>query len=253
MNRGAEAGEIAIAARPAGILRALWGCAGTILSVLYTIVLAPVAALVAFIDHGHLTGHVCRLWARLILLTCGVHAEIEGLENLDGLENYVLVSNHQSLFDILAVIRLLPLNIRFVAKKELAKIPLIGFTMRKAHHIVIDRRGGGQAIRRALEVVRYGYSICVFAEGTRHSDNRVHEFNDGAAWLAIATHLPCVPMAISGTAALMPRGAKLVVPGCRIRIRLGKPIEPCGLRSAGRAELTRQLEERVRELFTPAL
>ena len=161
-----------------------------------------------------------------------------------------MVSNHQSLFDILAVIWKIPGEVRFVAKKEILKLPVLGFILHKSENVVIDREAGGRAIRRAIQVVRHGYSICVFAEGHRYSDNQVHEFNDGAASLAILAKIPCVPMAISGTASMMPRGARFVVPGRRMRIRIGAPIATVGLKSADRAALTSQLEERVRAAFT---
>jgi 1-acyl-sn-glycerol-3-phosphate acyltransferase len=77
----------------------------------------------------------------------------------------------------------------------------------------------------------------------------VHEFSDGAAWLAIATRMPCVPMAISGTAALMPRGARFVLPARCIRMSFGAPIATAGMKSAERAELTRKLEDEVRSAF----
>ena len=160
-----------------------------------------------------------------------------------------MVSNHQSLFDILLTILKIPGEVRFVAKKEILKLPVLGFILHKSENIVIDREAGGKAIRRAIEVVRHGYSICVFAEGHRYSDNRVHEFSDGAAWLAILNKLPCVPMAISGTSTLMPRGAKFVVPGRRIRMKIGTPIPTAGMKSADRFELTRRLEAAVRANF----
>src|SRR5207245_9009834 len=101
--------------------------------------------------------------------------------------------------DSVAFLLLIPREIRFLAKRELKKIPILGFTLERSENIVIDRASGGKTIRRALAVVSHGYSICVFAEGHRFSDDSVHEFNDGAAWLAIATKLPCVPLAIRGT------------------------------------------------------
>ena len=232
-------------ARP-GILLRLWGVAATILSVLYTAILIFPATLGAFFAHGHAASPVIRIWAWLALRTCGVRVELEGFENLDGLDAFVLVSNHQSIADILLGYLYIPRETRFVAKRELRKVPLIGFAMERAENIVIDRQSGGQTIRRALEVVRHGYSICVFAEGHRYSDNRVHEFNDGGAWLAIKTGLPCVPMTISGTLAIMPRGARFVIPGRRVRITLGKPIPTAGLKSADRTALTRELEQEVR-------
>ena len=69
---------------------------------------------------------------------------------------------------------------RFVAKKELLKIPIVGYAMQRGGHIIIDRESGGKAIRKAIQIIRSGLDVCVFAEGHRFNDNRVHEFNDGA-------------------------------------------------------------------------
>jgi 1-acyl-sn-glycerol-3-phosphate acyltransferase len=247
MNDHAEASEILSQPR-IGIVRRLWGVIATVLSVLYTAILLILAAIVAPFAHGHHVSPLMRLWGRMISRTCGIKVEIDGLENLDGLGSFVLVSNHQSLFDIIAICHCIPREIRFVAKREIRKVPILGYVLARSENIVIDRQNGGKAIRRAFEVVRHGYSICAFAEGHRYSDNRVHGFNDGAAWLAIATHLPCVPMAICGTAALMPRGSKFVIPGRRMLMRLGKPIATAGLKSADRERLTRQMEDAVRAL-----
>ena len=249
MDETPSATEIAITPK-VGLIRWLWGVAATILSLLHTVIFSIPSAIGSFFSNGHAATPIIRAWSWCIIRTCGIRIEIEGLENLRGLGPCVIVCNHQSLFDILATILMIPGELRFVAKKEIQKIPLIGFILHKSGNIVIDREAGGKAIRRALEVVRNGYSICVFAEGHRFSDNRVHEFSDGAAWLAILTKLPCVPMAISGTSAMMPRGAKFVVPGRRMRMTVGTPIATAGLKSADRAELTRKLEAAVRASFT---
>jgi len=248
MDENASATELAIP--KIGPVRWLWGVIATILALLYTVIFSFPSALASFFDNGHAATPIIRAWSWFIIHTCGIRIEMEGLENLRGIGPCVIVSNHQSLFDILASILKLPGEVRFVAKKEILKLPILGFILHKSENIVIDREAGGKAIRRARDVVRHGYSICVFAEGHRYSDNRVHEFSDGAAWLAIMNKLPCVPMAISGTAAMMPRGAKFVVPGRRMRMKLGTPIPTAGLRSADRAELTRQLEAAVRASFT---
>jgi 1-acyl-sn-glycerol-3-phosphate acyltransferase len=248
----ADASDQNVAPRP-GLLNRLWGAIAVALCVLYTAVLSIPAALSAPFFDGHSVSHIGRLWGWLIIRTCGLRVEIEGLENLQGLGPFVMVSNHQSMFDIFAILAFIPGETRFVAKKELRRVPLVGYAMGRSGHIFIDRERGGNAIRRAIQVSRLGYNLCVFAEGTRFSDNQVHEFSDGAAWIAIATRLPCVPVAISGSAAIFPRGARAVVPGRRIRIRLGKPIETENLRSADRLALTHQLEAAVRATFTAAL
>lgn len=248
MDRETAVAPVRSAVRPSQINRA-WGVAATILSVLYTAILIPFAMVASLIEGGHRCTWIFRTWAWLIVRTCGITVEIEGLEHLDGLASFVLVSNHKSLFDIIAVFDAVPREMRFVAKREIEKVPGIGFILERSQNIVIDRAGGGRTIRRALAVARYGYSICVFAEGHRFADDEVHEFNEGAAWLAIATRLPCVPMAIRGTMALMPRGSMFVSPGRRIRLVLGRPIATDGLKSADRNELTRRLEAEVRAAF----
>jgi 1-acyl-sn-glycerol-3-phosphate acyltransferase len=129
------------------------------------------------------------------------------------------------------------------------KIPLVGYALKHGGHVIIDRQGGGKEIRRAIEIVRKGFSLCVFAEGHRYSDNRVHEFEDGAAWLAALTKLPAVPMAVSGSGAFFPRLSKVVVPGGKMRMTIGTPIPTAQLKSGDRGELTRKLEQAVRALF----
>jgi 1-acyl-sn-glycerol-3-phosphate acyltransferase len=230
----------------------LWGIIATLLALLYTVVLTWPATLVSLFADGHLCSPIFRIWAWMIFRTFAVSVELAGMENLEGLDCFVLVSNHQSLFDIPAVLLLIPREIRFLAKREIKKLPLIGFMLERSENILIDRASGGKAIRRALSAVDHGYSICVFAEGHRFSDNQVHEFNEGAAWLAIVTKLPCVPMAISGTFDLMPPGAKFGLPRRRIRLALLPPIYTRELKGTDRAQLTEQLQAEVSAAFRAA-
>jgi 1-acyl-sn-glycerol-3-phosphate acyltransferase len=236
---------------PQSLLRRAWGVTATVLAVLYTLPLAILAALAAMLGSVAgvtWTGHV---WGKLIIRTAGVKVNLEGLENLHDVGAFVLVANHQSMFDILAVLAYFPRPVRFVAKKELLKIPIFGFALHRGNHIVIDREQGGQAIRKAVEVAKSGLCIVFFAEGRRFSDNQVHRFNPGAAWLALLTKLPCVPMAIADSAGIMPRGAKFVAPGRTMRMIVGAPIRTDALQPSDRKQLTRQLEQAVRDLLSP--
>lgn len=253
MSEQAQASGVAAASPPAGLVKLVWGALATMLSIVWTALIAPVAALAAPFFNGHLVSHLGRWWAWLIIKTCGVKVECQGFENLAGLDSYIVVSNHQSFFDIFASVAYLPCELRFVAKKELLKIPLFGYALRRSNHVVVDREHGGHAIRRALEISRMGYCIFVLAEGHRFSDNQVHDFKEGAAWLAIHTKLPCVPLSVSGTAAFFPRGARVIVPGGRMRLTVGKPLRTEELKPSDRAALTRQLEQAVRANFVTAL
>jgi len=238
------------ASAPRGIFNLAWGIVATVLSVLWTAVCAIAAAIAATMRKQHAVTVITRAWARGIIGLCGIKVQIEGLENLADLRSYVLVANHQSFFDIFACAAFMPGEPRFVAKKELLKIPVIGYAMQRGGHIIIDRDAGGREIRKAIKIIRSGLDVCVFAEGHRYNDNRVHDFEDGAAWLAILSGLPAVPMSISGSGVFFPRGAKVVTPGCAMRMMIGKPMATDAMRSADRAELTRRLEEAVRATFT---
>jgi 1-acyl-sn-glycerol-3-phosphate acyltransferase len=238
------------AAAPRGFFNVVWGVVATFLSVLWTAVCATGAAIAGTMGKMHGVTVVSRAWGRGIIRVCGIKVEIEGLENLAGLKSFILVSNHQSFFDTFAIAGFIPGEPRFVAKKELLKIPIVGYAMRRGGHILIDRDAGGQSIRKAIQVIRSGLDVCVYAEGHRYNDGRVHDFEDGAAWLAILSKLPAVPMSISGSGRFYPRGAMIVTPGLTMRITIGKPIPTEGMRSADRTGLTHRLEEAVRSTFT---
>jgi 1-acyl-sn-glycerol-3-phosphate acyltransferase len=238
------------AAAPRGFFNLVWGVIATLLSVLWTAICGIGAAIAAMLGKPHAVTVITRAWGRGIIAVSGIKVQIEGLENLAGLKSYVLVANHQSFFDIFASAAFMPGDPRFVAKKELLKIPVIGFAMERGGHILIDRESGGKAIRKAIQVIRGGLDVCIFAEGHRYNDNCVHDFEDGAAWLAILSKLPAVPMSISGSGRFYPRGAMIVTPGLTMRMIIGKPIPTENMRSADRTELTHRLEEAVRATFT---
>jgi 1-acyl-sn-glycerol-3-phosphate acyltransferase len=252
MANGAETVSLG-AVSPVRLFRAAWGAVATLACVLMTGIMGIPTAVIARLGYWRTVTFLSTVWARALLFFCGVRLEIVGSENLQGIGHYVLVCNHQSFFDIFAIAAYMPGPMRFVAKKELMKIPVVGYAMKHGGHVIIDRQAGGKEIRKAIEVVRKGYNLGVFAEGHRYSDNRVHEFEDGAAWLAALTKLPVVPMAISGSGAIFPRGAKIVVPGGRIRMTIGEPIPTANLKSSDRSELTHKLEEAVRAMFVEEL
>ena len=226
--------------------RIAWGAIATLLSVLYTAILAPFAIAAVSARRHRIVARLVRIWSWLIVRTCAVKVRFEGLENLAGFKSCVLVANHQSFFDVFAMLAYFPVEVLFVAKKELLKIPAVGYTLARSEHIVIDRDNGGRSIRRAVEALRDGWIVTIFPEGERFNDGDVHAFDDGAAWLAILGQRPVVPMAITGSGRVFPKKALMVMPGGEIRYRIGRPIPTQGLHSADRAELTRRLEDEIR-------
>jgi 1-acyl-sn-glycerol-3-phosphate acyltransferase len=125
---------------------------------------------------------LAKFWTRSILFSAGVKLVIEGLEKVDKNKNYIFIGNHQSHFDVMAVFSVLPLKARFMAKKELYKIPLFGWALAATGTIKIDRSNREKSIvsmNNALERIKQGVSIAIFAEGTRSEDGSIKEFKKG--------------------------------------------------------------------------
>lgn len=169
---------------------------------------------------------IARPWARSILWVCGVKALVKGLENLDPGVPRIYLSNHQSYFDIFALLAHLPLHFKFVMKKELMKVPLLGPTMRKAGYIGIDREDPRQAIKgmnAAAERVKKGASILLFPEGTRSLDGRLQEFRPGGFHLALKAGCDVVPIVILNSRFIVPKGSLRISKGT-ISLNIGRPI-----------------------------
>ena len=172
-----------------------------------------------------------REYARDLLRINRVVVRVEGLERLEGAGACVYVANHQSWLDILAVLDVLPGSLRFVAKKELGRVPLFGRALRASGHIEIDRRNLDSAVgayQAAAEAIRGGLSAIVFAEGTRSRDGRLMAFKKGPFVLAIVAQVPIVPVAILGSHAALPKGSVRPRP-VPITVRVGAPIPTAGL------------------------
>jgi 1-acyl-sn-glycerol-3-phosphate acyltransferase len=194
-----------------------------------------------------------RIWSRWILTACGIHVDVEGLERVDRKRPYVIISNHLSNFDVFATLAALPLNIHFVAKKELLKLPFLGQALALSDHIVIDRSNPEEAVARinarVASQINRGFCILFYAEGTRSPDGKVHAFKKGGVTLAIRTGLPVVPMSVSGTRKFLPKGHIVIRPGGRVRIVLDTPIETKKVPLKRRDELNERVRATVIKNF----
>lgn len=169
---------------------------------------------------------VQKWWSPVLLWAGGAKLEVQGLENLDPKQSYIFVSNHQSTIDIPTLFISLPYDTRFVAKKALKYVPMLGWYMWAAKFVFVDRANHREAVRsldEAGEQIRGGISIIVFPEGTRSDDMRVHPFKKGPFALAMKARVPVVPVAIEGSGKLMPKNSWQITPG-PITVRVGKPI-----------------------------
>lgn len=163
---------------------------------------------------------------------------------------YVVVSNHQSLLDIVLLSRL-PREMKWVGKEELFRIPWIGWMLRLTGDIAVrrgDAESGGEAIARAKDYLAHGMSVMIFPEGTRSRDARLLPFKKGAFRLAIEAGVPVLPVAVSGTAAGLKKGGMAVAP-CDAVARLLAPVPTAGLTQADATAL----RDRVRAAMVAVL
>ena len=164
---------------------------------------------------GRLFHAIAKLWARTVLLTSGVKVHVRGIEKIRSDRNYVYVSNHASMFDIPAILASVPDQIRIVYKKELEVIPIFGWGLKWGSYIGIDRGRGPKAMRsieEAIEKIRNGASVLLYAEGTRTRDGKLQPFKRGAFNIAVRAGIPVVPLTINGTFPILPKGSIVIRP-----------------------------------------
>jgi 1-acyl-sn-glycerol-3-phosphate acyltransferase len=186
------------------------------------------------------------VWAKVFCILSLVKVSVRGRENIDKRTSYVFVANHQGAYDIFSVYGYLGHNFKWMMKKSLRKIMLVGYTCQKCGHIFVDR-SSPTAIRRTIETaekrLRDGMSLVVFPEGARTFTGKMGPFKKGAYQLALEFHLPLVPVTIDGSFGIMPRTRYVPRPG-RIVLTIHKPIAPPA-DEADRAEVIEQTRQSI--------
>jgi 1-acyl-sn-glycerol-3-phosphate acyltransferase len=231
------------------VIRALLS---TISFVAATIVGSLTALIFGAIDKtGDLVLALARLWSRVVLGAPGVKLEVKMHVPLEPGRPYVFMPNHASMVDIWVVFVAIPASFRFIAKKQLAQIPLFGWAMAAGRFIFIDRQNAASA-RRSMEEaarrIRAGQSVVIFPEGTRTRDGRLLPFKKGGFHLAMESGADIVPVAIHGSREVMPRGAALIRAGT-VRLEVGEPIPTAGLKNGDRDALIAKVRGRVAEML----
>jgi 1-acyl-sn-glycerol-3-phosphate acyltransferase len=195
---------------------------------------------------------VARIWAWLNVKLCDTRVTVRGLEHLDPTRSYVFMSNHRSNLDVLALVGALwDFQLRWVAKEELFHIPLFGWGLRATKQIRVNRADHAQALASLAEAkqrMRDGVSVVFFPEGTRGTGTML-PFKKGGFVFALDTGAPLVPIAITGTEHLLPRGTWTVRRGGEVRVTICPPIPTATRlredRDALLAEVRRVIASRV--------
>jgi len=167
-------------------------------------------------------------WGRTIIRWSSIwKLVVTGREHLQKGKHYIIVANHQSLLDILAVCAALPVNFKFLAKRELFQIPFMGWGMAAAGYIPVDRashRSGREAMLRIARVLNLGVSVLLFPEGTRSPDGKIHAFKMGAFKLARDNKVEILPVVVDGTGQALPKKSWLIKKKSVFIVSIGKPV-----------------------------
>ncbi len=178
-------------------------------------------------------------WARVILKVCGVKASADGLENIPKGRPLIFMVNHVSYFDIFALLALLPVDFRFIVKQELMRVPILGYAMKNAGYIGIERKDPRKALKsmhEAAERIRQGASVLIFPEGTRSPDGTLQSFKPGGFHLTLRSGCDIIPVTIIGSRDIVPKGSWRINKGS-IRLIVGQPIPVQGYTKRKMGEL----------------
>jgi 1-acyl-sn-glycerol-3-phosphate acyltransferase len=194
---------------------------------------------------------IARKWAQSGLKMNGSKIVVSGTENVPKTGGVLFVANHQSNFDIPILIGHVPRDKGFIAKLELLKVPTFRRWMKYIGCIFIDRKDPRQsltAINEAAERLKAGHSIVIFPEGTRSADGTVGPFKAGGLRLAIKAGVPIVPVAISGSKNIMPKGTS-IIRSAKVNVIISPPLLPDVFKEMD----SNQISEKVRNIIISKL
>jgi len=222
------------------------------LVVILTLLFSSLTVIFSILVNPHFASRAFGVrWARWLGRLTPISVTIEGGENADRERSYVVVSNHQSMYDILVVYGWLALDLKWVIKQELRKVPGMGIGCEKAGHIFVDRKNPKRAriaLEEALERLGGGIGILFFVEGTRSTDGRLLPFKKGAFRTAIEQRLPILPITLLGTRDILPNSTVSLFPGSARMV-----IHPCIETSDKDASGVDQLMIASRKAITSAM
>jgi 1-acyl-sn-glycerol-3-phosphate acyltransferase len=196
---------------------------------------------------SRLSFHCGTVWAWLLCKANFTRVTLDGREHMTPGQSYIIMSNHQSHFDVLAFYGHFLRQFRWVMKQELRKVPGLGAGCAAVGHIFIDRSSPAAAIaslRAARPLLKGGISMMVFPEGTRRTDGRMQPFKKGGFMTALELGLPILPVSISGSRHVLPNQTLRLLPGT-IRIRIHAPIDPAAYGLERRDQLMADVRDRI--------
>jgi 1-acyl-sn-glycerol-3-phosphate acyltransferase len=224
-----------------------WICIATL------VLFFPITVSALLSSTGNLPFTLSRIWARTVLLATGTRTVIRGREKIRKGQSYIIISNHQSHFDILALVTSLRIQFRWVIKRELLKIPLFGYALYASRNIFIDRSDREQSMKSihdGMDRLPPGAGVMFFAEGTRSPDGTIQQFKKGGFIIAMERNLPVLPVTVNGSRAVLPKGSIDYHAG-RIEVVVGDPIDTGGYTQDGLHKLIDDTRSVIISNFNP--
>jgi len=188
---------------------------------------------------------LARIWAKYLLILTNVRVQVIGIDNVHKDSPQVFMVNHHSVFDIFVLLAQIPIQFRWVIKRELFKVPVFGKALRVAGYIEVDRQHHEKALKSldiAASKIRDGKSVMTFPEGTRSAEGAIRPFKQGIFYLAMQSGVPIVPISIIGSGDIMPKNSLQIIPKDIIMI-IDRPVDVSGYNVETRHELITKVRD----------
>jgi 1-acyl-sn-glycerol-3-phosphate acyltransferase len=194
-------------------------------------------------------------WARRTLEVAGAETFVEGLEHVRRDETYVVISNHQSSYDVMLLLHAFPGTLRMVSKKEMFEVPFVGRAMAAAEFVSLDRsdrRRARDGLRDAARRIASGVNVWIAPEGTRSPDGELLPFKRGGFMLAFEAGVRILPTTVIGSRKILPSKGVRVHMGQRAGVRFHPPVDPAAFGHERRAELVEEVRRAIASGLEPA-
>ena len=202
---------------------------------------------------GNLAFSISKIWAYTMIAASFVRTEIKNKNKILKGTPYIIISNHQSHYDIITLVTTLGIQFRWIIKKEILKLPIFGYALYASRNIFIDRSNTTSAIEsinKGFDRLPNGVSVMVFAEGTRSPDGQIHEFKKGGFITAVRLKIPILPVTINGSRRVMRKGSFTLKPG-KIQVVIGDPIDTSSYTTDTVQELIGKMRQAIIANFDP--
>jgi len=192
-------------------------------------ILGTIVILISPLDRkGNFVHYIGKFWSLMNIFLSGTRIKITGQEKIQKNQSYIVISNHQSLFDVWALIGKIPLQLRWIVKLEIRKMPIFGYALERMGHIYINRKtrsAAASSLEKAARKIKGGTSVIIFPEGTRSKDGHLLRFRRGGGIIALKSGVPILPVTVIGSRFVLPKDTLNLMPG-KIEVIVGDIIDP---------------------------